>query len=122
MTSDLVEAMNQSCAPYPPEVSEFDATGLEQAKSTLVVPPRVAKAKVAFECKCTEIIQLKGISGEKVQTWLVLGEVVEIHIDKSLLKEGIYETSEAGHVLRGGGPGDYFTIGKEQLFKLYRPQ
>jgi len=122
VTSDLVEAMNQSCAPYPPEVSEFDATGLEQATSTLVMPPRVAKAKVAFECKCTEIVQLKGISGEKAQTWLVLGEVVEIHIDKALLKDGIYETSEAGHVLRGGGPADYFTIGKEQLFKLYRPQ
>ena len=122
VTSDLVEAMNQSCAPYPPEVSEFDATGLERAKSSLVVPSRVAQAKVAFECKCTQVIQLKGVSGEKAQTWLVLGEVVAIHIDKSLLKEGIYDTSEAGHVLRGGGPGDYFTIGKEQLFKLYRPQ
>jgi len=121
-TFDLVEAMNQSCAPYPPEVSEFDAAGLEQAKSTLVAPPRVAKAKVAFECKCIDIIQLKGISGEKVQTWLVLGEVVKIHIDKALLKEGIYDTSEAGHVLRGGGPADYFTVGKEQLFKLYRPR
>ena len=122
VTEDLVEAMNQSCAPYPPEESEFDATGLEQAKSTLVMPPRVAKAKVAFECKCTEIIQLKGISGEKAQTWLVLGEVVEIHIDQSLLKGGIYETSEARHVLRGGGAADYFTIGKEQLFKLFRPE
>jgi len=122
VTEDLVEAMNQSCAPYPPEESEFDATGLEQAKSTLVMPPRVAKAKVAFECKCTEIIQLKGISGEKAQTWLVLGEVVEIHIDQSLLKDGIYETSEARHVLRGGGAADYFTIGKEQLFKFFRPE
>jgi len=121
-TFDLVEAMNQSCAPYPPEVSEFDAAGLEQAKSILVAPPRVAKAKVAFECKCTDIIQLKGISGEKVQTWLVLGEVVKIHIDKALLKDGIYDTAEAGHVLRGGGPADYFTVGKEQLFKLYRPR
>ncbi len=122
VTSDLVEVMNQSCAPYPSEVSEFDATGLEQVKSTVVIPPRVAKTKAAFECKCTEIIQLKGISGEKAQTWLVLGEVAQIHIDKSLLKEGVYQTAEAGHVLRGGGPADYFTIGKEQLFKLYRPQ
>jgi len=121
-TFDLVEAMNQSCAPYPPEVSEFDATGLEQAKSILVTPPRVAQAKVAFECKCTDIIQLKAISGEKVQTWLVLGEVIEIHIDKAMLKDGIYDTAEAGHVLRGGGPADYFTVGKEQLFKLYRPK
>ena len=122
VTFDLAEAMNQSCAPYPPEVSEFDATGLEQAKSALVAPPRVAKAKEAFECKCTDIIQLKNISGEKVQTWLVLGEVVKIHIDKALLKDGIYDTAEAGHVLRGGGPADYFMVGKEQLFKLYRPR
>lgn len=121
-TFDLVEAMNQSCAPYPPEVSEFDATGLEQAKSILVTPPRVAQAKVAFECKCTDIIQLKAISGEKVQTWLVLGEVIEIHIDTAMLKDGIYDTAEAGHVLRGGGPADYFTVGKEQLFKVYRPK
>jgi len=121
-TFDLVEAMNQSCAPYPPEVSEFDATGLEQAKSILVTPPRVAKAKVAFECKCTDIIQLKAISGEKIQTWLVLGEAIEIHIDKAMLKDGIYDTAEAGHVLRGGGPADYFTVGKEQLFKVYRPK
>ena len=122
VTNDLVEVMNQSCAAYPPEVSEFDATGLDQAESRLVMPPRVAKAKVAFECKCTEIVQLKGISGEKVKTWLILGEVVEIHINKTLLKDGIYDTSEAGHVLRGGGPADYFSIGKEQLFKLSRPQ
>jgi hypothetical protein len=24
-------------------------------------------------------------------------------------------------VMRGGGPADYFSIGPEQLFKLYRP-
>jgi flavin reductase (DIM6/NTAB) family NADH-FMN oxidoreductase RutF len=121
VTSDLVPAMNQSCVSYPPETSEFDAAGIEQASSTLVLPPRVAQAKVAFECKCTDIVQLKGISGEKVQTWLVLGEVVKVHIDRSLLKDGIYETSEASHVLRGGGPADYFTIRSDALFKLRRP-
>ena len=122
VTFDLINEMNQSCVAYPPQVSEFDATGLEQAPSTLVKPARVARAQVAFECKCTEIIQLKRISGEQVQTWLVLGEVVQIHIAQSLLKDGIYETAEANHVLRAGGPADYFKIGREQLFKLPRPE
>ena len=122
VTKDLAEAMNASSAVYPPETSEFDALNLEKASSTLVTPPRVAKAKVAFECKCTEIIQLKGISGEKVKTWLVLGEVVKIHIDQSLLKDGVYDTAKAGHILRAGGPGDYFTVGQEQLFELLRPR
>jgi len=122
VTKDLAEVMNQSSAVYPPEISEFDALNLEKASSTLVTPPRVAKAKVAFECQCTEIIQLKGISGEKVKTWLVLGEVVKIHIDQSLLKDGVYDTAKAGHILRAGGPGDYFTVGQEQLFELLRPR
>ena len=122
VTKDLAEVMNQSSAVYPPETSEFDALNLEKASSTLVTPPRVAKAKVAFECQCTEIIQLKGISGEKVKTWLVLGEVVKIHIDQSLLKDGVYDTAKAGHILRAGGPGDYFTVGQEQLFELLRPR
>ncbi len=121
VTFDLINEMNQSCVAYPPQVSEFDAAGLEQAPSTLVKPARVARARVAFECKCTEIIQLKRISGEQVQTWLVLGEVVQIHIAQSLLKNGIYETAEANHVLRAGGPADYFKIGRDQLFKLPRP-
>ena len=80
------------------------------------------RAKVAFECQCTEIIQLKGVSGEKVETWLVLGEVVNIHIDQSLLQDGIYDTAKAGHILRAGGRGDYFTVGQEQLFELLRPR
>jgi hypothetical protein len=47
----------------------------------------------------------------KVPTWLVLGEVVGVHIASHLLKDGVYDTAIAGHILRGGGPADYFTIG-----------
>lgn len=122
VTLDLLDAMNQSCAPYPPDVSEFEAAGLDSTNSYLVKPPRVSKAKVAFECRCTEIVQLRGVSGEMIQSWLILGEVVQIHIDKSLLKNGIYETGDAGHVLRGGGVADYFAVSKDQLLKLNRPK
>lgn len=122
VTLDLVEAMNQTCTPYPPEVSEFEMAGLTQMDSTIVAPPRVAESKVSFECKATQIIQLETISGSKVESWLVLGEVVQIHIDQTCLKDGIYQTAEVGHVLRAGGAGDYFSIGPEQLFKLNRPK
>jgi hypothetical protein len=32
---------------------------------------------------------------------MVFGEVVAVHIDKSLLKDGIYNTSNAQHIVRG---------------------
>ena len=120
-THDLADAMNQSCAAVPPEVSEFERAGLTPLASEKVRPPRVAESPVTFECRSTQIVQLQGIDGEKVPTWLVLGEVVAVHIAKALLKDGVYDTAGAGHILRGGGPADYFTVGPEQLFRMHRP-
>ncbi len=121
-TRALAEAMNQSCIAADPGVSEFDLAGLTPLASTLIAPPRVAESPVTFECRKTQILQLQGLDGVQVPTWLVLGEVVAVHIDKALLHDGVYDTAAAGHVLRGGGPADYFAMGPEQLFKMYRPR
>ena len=121
VTRPLAEAMNQTCAPVPPEVSEFELAGLTPVASRQIAVPRVAESPVSFECRCTQIVQLQSASGDKISTWLVLGEVVAVHIAQSLLKEGIYDTAAAEHVLRGGGPADYFGVGPEQLFRMRRP-
>lgn len=122
VTRDLAEAMNQTCAPLPPEQSEFAFAGLSSTPSRLVKPPRVTLSPVAFECRCTQIVQLQGSDQQPVETWLVLGEVVGVHIAQGLLKEGIYDTAHAQHILRGGGPADYFSVGPEQLFRMWRPK
>ena len=121
-TRTLAEAMNQTCAAVPPEVSEFGLAGLTPVASQRVSVPRVLESPVAFECRCTQIVQLLAASGDSVPTWLVLGEVVAVHIDTALLKNGVYDTANAGHILRGGGPADYFHIGPEQLFQMHRPR
>ena len=121
-TRALAEQMNQTCAAVPPEVNEFELAGLTPAPSCIVAPPRVAESPVSFECRCTQVVQLQGIDGQKVQTWLVLGEVVGVHIAKASLHGGVYDTAAAGHILRAGGPADYFTVGPEQLFKMARPR
>ena len=122
VTQPQVEAMNQTCKAVPPEVSEFDIAGLSTAPSKIVSVPRVAESPVSFECRCTQILQLKTLEGNSVETWVVFGEVVGIHIEERLISTGIYDTATAQHVMRGGGPADYFSIGPEQLFKIYRPQ
>lgn len=120
-TRPLAEAMNASCAAVGPEVDEFALAGLTPTPSRLVAAPRVAESPVAFECKVTQIIQLQQASGETVPTWLVLGEVVGVHIAVASLKDGVYDTANAGHILRAGGPADYFSVGPEQLFQMHRP-
>ena len=121
VTRPLAEAMNQTCASVPPEVDEFTLAGLTPVASRLIAVPRVMESPVSFECRCTQIVQLQGANGEQVPTWLVLGEVVAVHIAQAFLKDGIYDTAAAGHVLRGGGPADYFSVGPEQLFRMRRP-
>lgn len=121
VTRELAEMMNQTCEAVPPEVSEFDLAGLVPEASRLVDVPRVAQSPVSFECRCTQILQLQDLEGQKIETWVVFGQVIGIHIDQRLLPGGVYDTANAGHILRGGGPADYFSIGPEQLFKMYRP-
>ncbi|MBC7958163.1 MAG: flavin reductase family protein [Cytophagales bacterium] len=121
-TRPLAEAMNASCASVPPEVNEFELAGLTPAASRVISVPRVAESPVSFECRVTQIIQLQGADGTPVDSWLTLGEVVAVHIAKSLLKQGVYDTAAAQPILRGGGPADYFSIGPEQLFRMFRPR
>jgi hypothetical protein len=35
--------------------------------------------------------------------------------------DGVYQTERAQPILRGGGPGDYFTISDEMKFFMPRP-
>ena len=121
-TRPLAEAMNASCATVPPEVNEFALARLTAAPSRLIGAPRVAESPVSFECRVTQIIQLQGADGVVAQSWLTLGEVVGIHIDAALLKDGLYDTAAAQPILRAGGPGDYFGIAPEQLFRMRRPR
>ena len=68
-TLDLAKHMNATAAHVAPDVSEFQIAGLTAVPSKLVNVPRVAESPVAFECKLTEIIQLKGANGEKANAW-----------------------------------------------------
>ena len=122
VTRPLAEAMNQTCAAVGPAVDEFVLGGLTPAPSRLVKPPRVAESPVAFECRVTQVLRLQGADGAPVDTWLTLGEVVAVHIDRALLKDGVYDTGASQTVLRGGGPADYFEVASAQRFRMFRPR
>ena len=120
-TRTVAEAMNASCAAVPYEVDEFRLAGLTPLPSRLVAPPRVAESPVHFECKVTEIVPLRDHRGAATPAFLVLGEVVAAHIDRRLLKDGVFDTFNAGIILRAGGPTAYAVIGPENRFDMRRP-
>lgn len=120
-TKALGPQMNLTSAPAPPEVDEFEVAGLTKAPSRLVRPPRVLESPVNFECRLTQLIQLKAADGRELQTWLVMGEVVAVHIDRSLIRDGVYDTAAAHPILRAGRMGDYAEITPEAMFEMRRP-
>ena len=120
-TKDLAQQMNASAAHVARDVNEFDIAGLTAVPCKLVNVPRVAESPVAFECKLTEIVQLKGANGEKAQAWVTFGEVVAVHIDKAMIKDGVYQTAWARPIVRAGRSGDYFEIKPENMFEMARP-
>ena len=120
-TRPLAVAMNETSATLPHNEDEFIRAGLTAAPSRIVSAPRVAESPVNFECRLSQCIQLTTAEGRAVDTWLVLGEVVAVHIDESLLEDGIYQTAKAQPILRAGGPSAYYGIDESLRFDLVRP-
>lgn len=120
-TRPLAEAMNESSASVPPEQDEFALAGLTPIAASHVNVSMVAESPVNFECRLTQLIRLQDVQGTELESWLVLGEVVAIHIDEALLEDGIYQTAKAQPLLRAGGPSAYYGISEDLRFDLVRP-
>ena len=120
-TRPLAEAMNESSASLPADQDEFTFAGLTPQAGSQVSASLVAESPVNFECRLTQLIQLQDADGNPLDSWLVMGEAVAIHISETLLEEGIYQTAKAEPILRAGGPSAYYGISDAQRFDLVRP-
>jgi len=121
-TKALAERMNATSASLGAAVDEFEHAGLTPVESRLVTPPRVLESPVNFECRLTQLIQLQNAAGALVESWLVLGEVVAVHIDPGLIADGVYDTAAARPILRAGRMGDYAEIRPDAMFEMKRPR
>ena len=74
----MFEQINATGTNFEPDVSEFDAVGIEREASARVVPPRVAGSPIALECVLHSTIPL----GDST---LVLGRVVFAAVDPDVL-------------------------------------
>ena len=115
----LKDEMNQSSAAVAHGVSEFDLAGLEMAASQLVKAPRVAKAVTALECKHLQTQRLKTLTGGETDNYVVFGQVVGIHIDDSILVDGMVDVTLYKPLSRLGYM-DYASV--TEVFQMGRPK
>ncbi len=117
-TLPLLDEVNRSSAPVPPDMNEFEYADIDAAPCKIVKPPRVAASPCAFECKWIETIDLKGLSGKPAQWYLVLGEVVGVHIDERVIENGMVNIVKMQTLARCGYM-DYSPV--ESITSLNRP-
>ena len=120
VSRDLLVPMNETATLS--DVDEFVRAGLTPEASEVIAAPRVGEARVTFECRVTQQIELTDVAGRPSGAVLTVGEVVMVHIDDDLLVDGIFDTVRAEPLLRGGGPTAYFGIADGSRLDLARPR
>ena len=82
VSEEIGEKMNLCAGEYPPEVDEFEVSGLTPIPSDLVKAPRVAESHINMECRLLYTLSMSALpTGGN----LVLGEVVRFHIDDAYI-------------------------------------
>ncbi len=116
--AELKEALNLTSAPYEPGIDEFERVGLEKATCRNVSVPRVAASPVALECILSQVVTLTARNGTKVQSEVIFGEVVGIHISDDVIVNGMLDISLIRPLARLGYM-DYTIV--EEVFPMKRP-
>jgi flavin reductase (DIM6/NTAB) family NADH-FMN oxidoreductase RutF len=117
-TWDLREQMNATGAALPPDISEPEAVGLEMAPSRAVKPPRVARSPIALECRYSTTVPLVRSTGEATESSLIIGEVVGVHIDDSVIVDGFIDIHRIRPISRLGYM-DYAAV--DDVFSMKMP-
>jgi flavin reductase (DIM6/NTAB) family NADH-FMN oxidoreductase RutF len=115
-TESLALQVNQTSKELPYGQNEADYAGLTLQPSIKVRPPRVAESPVHLECKVRQFVS---IGDGAIAANLVIGEVLLIHVDDSLLDSGgRVDPRKLRTIARLGGD---FYCRSTDLFEMERP-
>jgi flavin reductase (DIM6/NTAB) family NADH-FMN oxidoreductase RutF len=115
VTESIAEKMNLTSAQVPPDVDEFELSGLTPLPSELVKPPRVAESPVQMECRLRQIVEIS----EKLHgSTIVLGDVLRFHVREDVVENFRIDADKLAAIGRMGGPTYVRT---RDRFDLERP-
>jgi flavin reductase (DIM6/NTAB) family NADH-FMN oxidoreductase RutF len=112
----IAEAANVTAATVPPEVDEFQLSGLTPMPSDVVRPSRVAESPAHMECRLLQVVYTGRQPGAGV---VVLGEIVRFHVRAALVDE--FRVDPAGLDAVGRMAGNTWVRTRERI-ELIRPE
>ena len=110
----LMEPMNQTSAKLPLGTDEFAFAGLTKAECKTISCSFVAAAPAVLECRMAQIIPLAGIDN-----FLIIGDVIGIHIADDAIINGRLDVTRFGPVARLGYK-DYAVV--REVVAMDRPK
>lgn len=113
---DNAVLMNQTSAPYPYGVSEFEKAGVTPVPSVKVRPPRVKESPVSMEC---ELIQVVTLAEGPLGGNLVIGRVVHFRCDDAVWNGGAIRHQDLRAI--GRMEGAWYARTRD-AFELKRPE
>jgi len=117
VNSSIVEQISLSSCEFDKNIDEFVKTGLTKYKSENIGAYGVQESNFIMECKLHEIISLGENPGSGN---LILGEVLQFHINKSILTDtNQVDPYKLDPIARNGG--SWYTEAKKGLFELKKP-
>ncbi|MEW6056466.1 MAG: flavin reductase family protein [Bdellovibrionota bacterium] len=109
----LSQSMNMASGSYPPDMSEFDVTGLTSVPSEIVSAPRISESPIHLECKLKTIIELGDVPAS-----LVIGEVVCFHVRENLMLDGKIDVKKLRAI---GRMEENIYVRATDIFEMIRP-
>ena len=112
-----VERINKTAANLPPDQSEIELAHLTPIESLKIKVPGVKEAKIRMECRLEHSIEIGGLESPGCD--LIIGKVVQFHIENDLYENGRIDPKGLAAVSRLAG-NYYAKIG--EIFEIERPK
>ena len=119
VSEDFSEQMVSTSTDFEPEVNEFEVSGLTPEPCQKIAPPKVAEAKISFECKLNKIIPVgnEGPGGG----FVVIGTIVLFHIDDDVYEDGYINLEKLRPIGRLAGNMYTRTTDKLEIIRKIKP-
>ena len=105
VSESFAQQMVECSTDYDSSIDEFDISGLNIAKSKKILPPRLKEAKISFECKLNQIVEIG--NGEAGSGFVVIGSIVLFHINDEIITNEKIDIQKLNPI--GRLAGDWYT-------------
>lgn len=108
VSESFAPEMVSTATEFPPDISEFDESGLTPVSCEKIDVMRVGESKISFECELNQIIEIG--DGSPGSGFLVLGTIVLFHVSDDLYENGRIDLEKLQPIGRLAGANGYCRI------------